>query len=587
MADFDMRPPTILKTLADESKPNPNVPTGIDFTWGVKIPMRDGVQLNATLYRPKESKPLPVIFTLTPYIADNTHPRGVYFAQNGYVFAAVDSRGRGNSEGIFEPFACEPRDGHDIVEWLTAQLWCNGQVAMWGGSYGGYDQWLTLRESPPHLCTIVPVASAHAAVDFPFIGNIFTSFEVQWLTFTSGVARNTSIMDDTRFWTEKFEEMYQNHLPYKELDRIVGIRSTFFRNWIKHPHPDAFWDRMALSEAQYDQISLPILTITGHYDGDQPGAMEYYRRHMASKSDHKAAHYLVIGPWDHAGTREPKPEFGGLKFGEASLLDMNKLHKEWYDWIMKGTKKPAFLKQRIAYYVAGEEKWKYADNLEAIPTRTDTLYLSSVNGAADVFHSGNLRTRKPTKRRSDCVDTFIYNPLDKRPGDLERLAVKDFFTDQTYDLNLFGHGLVYHSEPFARETEITGWVKLFAWIELDVPDTDFSVTLSEVLPNGTVIRLTQDFQRARYRESKRVEKLVIPGEINLYTFREFTFFSRKIAKGSRLRLIISCPNTIYLEKNYNSGGVVAEESSTDARTAHVILYHDIDHPSHLELPVVS
>jgi putative CocE/NonD family hydrolase len=145
---------------------------------------------------------------------------------------------------------------------------------------------------------------------------------------------------------------------------------------------------------------------------------------------------------------------------------------------------------------------------------------------------------------------------------------------------------VYHSEPITRETEITGWVKLLTWMKLDVPDTDFTALLSEVLPNGKVIRLTQDWLRARYRLSRKEARLVIPGEINLFTFEGFTFFSRSISKGSRLRLIISCPNTIYFEKNYNSGGVVAEESAEHARTAHITLYHDEEHPSHLVVPVV-
>src|SRR4030042_6395376 len=113
-------------------------PARIDFTWGVKIPMRDGVCLNATVYLPRDGKPVPVIFTLTPYVADAAHMRGIFFAEHGYVFVAVDSRGRGNSEGIFEPFTNEANDGHDVVEWLAGQPWCDGQVAMWGGSYGGY-----------------------------------------------------------------------------------------------------------------------------------------------------------------------------------------------------------------------------------------------------------------------------------------------------------------------------------------------------------------------------------------------------------------------------------------------------------------
>jgi putative CocE/NonD family hydrolase len=555
-----------------------------DFIWGVKIPMRDGVQLNATLYKPRDGTPSPTIFILTPYVADGAHLRGVYFAQHGYVFAAIDCRGRGNSEGIFEPFANEAWDGHDIVEWLAAQPWCDGQVAMWGGSYGGFVQWVALRESPLHLKTIVPTASAHAGVDFPFFKNIFSPFEMQWQTYISGVTRNMTIMNDQEFWIEKFQEIYQNHLPFNELDRIVGNKSTFFQTWITHPHADEYWDKMSYPLEKYDQIQIPILSITGHYDDDQPGAMEYYRKHMASNSPAREGHYLIIGPWDHAGTRDPKAEFGGLKFAETSILDMNKLHKEWYDWTMKAGKKPAFLKKRVAYYVMGEEKWKYADSLQSIGATPKKMYLCSSDGAGDVFHSGILDDYAPKGTPSD---SFIYDPLDNRFGDLERVQVEEYLTDQTTDLNLFGNGLVYHSEPFGRDVEITGWVKLFAWISLDVPDTDFKVSLAEVLINGKVIKLTQDLMRARYRESNRVMKLVPPDEICLYTFDGFTFFSRRITKGSRLRFIISCPNTIYLEKNYNSGGVVSEGSGKDARTAHVTLFHDKDHPSYLELPMVT
>jgi hypothetical protein len=107
------------------------------------------------------------------------------------------------------------------------------------------------------------------------------------------------------------------------------------------------------------------------------------------------------------------------------------------------------------------------------------------------------------------------------------------------------------------------------------------------MPDGTSIRLTGSKMRARYRESLRQEKLVKPGEINRYEFNSFNFFSRQIAKGSRLRLVLKCVNSIYWEKNYNSGGVVAEESGKDARTAHVTLYHDPKHPSFLELPLVK
>ena len=169
---------------------------------------------------------------------------------------------------------------------------------------------------------------------------------------------------------------------------------------------------------------------------------------------------------------------------------------------------------------------------------------------------------------------------------MEKEEVKNYLTDQRYQLNLFGNGVVYHSEPFAEATEVSGYVKLTVWMAMDVPDTDFNVALYEVMPDGTSVQLTSDAMRARYREGMSQEKLVAPNQITKYDFEGFTWFSRRISKGSRLRLIVNCPNSIYQEKNYNSGGVVANESGKDARVAHLTVYHDAQHASVLEIPVV-
>jgi putative CocE/NonD family hydrolase len=575
-----------LPLLAQEQH-NPEPPKAVDLTWGLKIPMRDGVKLNATVYRPKDQKEgLPVIFELTPYISDNYHGRAYYFAQHGYAFALVDVRGRGNSEGQFDPFQQEPQDGHDVVEWLATQPWSNGKVAMWGGSYAGYDQWLTLREFPPHLATIVPAAAAHAGVDFPMFKGIWGPYDMQWLTFTSGVTSQQNLFEESSYWIEKFRELYLSHRPYKNLDKIAGDDSTVFQKWIAHPAFDAYWQKLDISSEQYKKFAIPILTITGDYDGDQAGAMTYYRDHMKYGTEEaKAKHYLIIGPWDHAGTRTPRKEVGGLTFGDASMLDMNELHVAWYDWTMKNGKPLEFLKKHVAYYVTGAEQWKYADSLEAVSNAKRILYLNSSNGEAnDAFHSGTLSEDKPATAKPD---QYVYDPLDVRPAELEKEDIKNNITDERYALNLFGDGVVYHSQPFTEDTEISGFVKLVVWMSMDVPDTDFSVNLYEIMPDGKSIQLTGDQIRARYRDSAVTEKLAKPGEIYRYEFSGFTFFSRRIAKGSRLRLVLTSPNSIYTEKNYNSGGVVAEESGKDAHTAHVTLYHDGDHPSSLELPLVK
>ncbi len=569
--------------VADKADP-------VDFQWGVKIPLRDGVQLNATLYRPQGQKDaLPCVFTLTPYIAQSYHERGMYFAGHGYVFLTVDVRGRGNSEGEFTPLLQEAKDGHDIVEWLAQQKYCNGKVTMWGGSYAGYDQWATAKEFPPHLTTIVPVASPFAGVDFPRRNNIAYPYDMQWLTFTSGHTGQEKIFEDGGFWIAKFKQFYLDHRAFKDLDTLIGNPSAVFQTWIEHPQIDAYWDGYNPTSEQFAKIDLPILTITGQYDGDQPGALTFYREHMAHASAHaKAQHYLVIGPWDHPGTRTPRAEVAGLKFGPASLLDMNKLHKDWYNWTMKSDSKPEILKNRVAYYVLGigAEDWRYAESLDAVTAEARPLYLTSQDGHAnDVFASGSLNPAKPTG--GEKPDRYVYDPLDTSSAKVDAVEMPNMLTDQRWILQQSGKYLIYHTAPFEKDVDIAGFFKLSAYIALDQPDTDFHVSVFEIQPDGTNVFLTDDMLRARYRGGDRAARSVPKGMIERYDFNRFTFAARCIQAGSRLRLVIAPMNSLYSEKNYNSGGVIADETGKVARTVTVSLYHGAQHPSALLVPIAK
>ena len=584
---FILSPAFAAETPPEKTEPAKADP--VDFQWGVRIPLRDGIKLNATLYRPQNQKdPLPCVFTLTPYISQSYHDRGMYFAGHGYVYLTVDVRGRGNSDGEFTPMLQEARDGHDVVEWLAQQKYCNGKVTMWGGSYAGYNQWATAKEFPPHLATIVPVASPYAGVDFPRRNNIAYLYDMQWLTFTSGRAGQEKIFGDGPFWAAKFREIYDKHLAFKDLDTVIGNPSPAFQSWVAHPMVDAFWDSYNPSAAQYAKIDMPILSITGQYDGDQPGAMTHYREHMAHASAAaKDRHYLVIGPWDHAGTRTPKAEVAGLTFGKASLVDMNKLHKDWYDWTMKAGAKPEFLKDKVAYYVVGggAEDWRYATTLDAVTAESRPLYLTSQDGRAnELFASGALQPGKATGAKPD---RYVYDPLDVSSEKVDEVEVPASLTDQRLILQQSGKYLVYHTSAFEKDLDIAGFFKLSTWIAIDQPDTDFHATLFEIQPDGTNVFLSDDMMRARYRTGDREAKLVQKGKIERYDFDRFTFVARRLQAGSRLRLIIAPMNSMYSEKNYNSGGVVAEETGKDARTVTVSLYHDAQHPSSLFVPIAA
>jgi putative CocE/NonD family hydrolase len=218
--------PAVVKESETPASP---AETKIDVIWAVKIAMRDGVNLNATLYKPQNhNKPLPVIFTMTPYSSDEYHSRGMYFAQNGYVFAIVDCRGRGNSDGEFVPFVNEGRDGYDVAEWLARQTWSNGKIGMWGGSYSGYNQWITAGQFPPHLATIVPAASAYPGKNIPMVNNIHNQYWIQWFALVAGRTLNHYVSEDRTLWEQRFRELYFNHLPFEDLEHLAEISAPVF-----------------------------------------------------------------------------------------------------------------------------------------------------------------------------------------------------------------------------------------------------------------------------------------------------------------------------------------------------------------------
>src|ERR1051326_6024501 len=561
----------------------------VEWQWGVKIPLRDGVHLNATLYKPAGVKePRPCLFIATPYAGDTYHDRGMYFAARGFPFLTVDVRGRGNSEGSFRPLVQEAKDGYDIVEWLAKQPYCNGKIAMWGGSYAGYDQWATAQERPPHLATIVPASAVTPGVDFPMRNDMFVPYDIRWLTLTSGHTKQDGIFGDDAFWVGRFRRWIEAGASFRKLDSFIGNPSPVFQEWVNHPALDAYWDAYNPTSEQYGKLDLPILTITGMYDDAQAGALGHYRRHMAQASPAaRARHFLVIGPWDHPGTRTPKQEFMGMTFGAAILVDLPKLHLDWYRFTMEGGSKPEFLQKQVAYYVSGAERWRYADTLEAITAESRRFFLDSIGDSArEVYAAGSLAQDRVAR---GAPDHYRYDPRDVSLAKIESEidpgpALDDLALHQAVFLSNESE-LIYVSAPFEQDQELSGFFRFEAWISIDQPDTDFVVTVAEVGPNGTVTPLSSDSMRARYRETLRSQKLVTTKEPLRYDFNHFAFASRLVRKGCRLELILAAANSIHDQRNFNSGGVVADETIADSRTVTVALFHDATRRSALYVPV--
>jgi len=549
----------------------------------VFIPARNGVRLHVRIWMPTDvGDPLPSILTLTPYTSDDGHRFGTFYASHGFAYVNADVRGRGESEGESWPLERDGLDGADIVRWIVDQPWSDGQVGMRGGSYRGMTQWQTLKEFPEGLVTIVPTASVHPGWDYPNPSGIFLSYAARWLAFVEGKASQANLFGDTDYFAAKYMEIYEGHRAFSELDEITGLSPRVFERWIAHPWYDEFWQAMNPGLEEYARMDIPILTITGHFDGDQPGAMKYYRDHMAHGSEvGRANHYLIMGPWDHGGTRLPQAELGPFNFDSVSAINMEAIHLAWFEWTLRGGAKPEFLKDRVAHYVMSAEEWRFAPSLEAVAPNRLEWYLDSRGSAQDVFASGALSHESAAE---DGTTELVYDPLVTYEQD--QVQARQPWAPRSDALAyLPGPKAIYHSDPLGEDADLSGYATLELFVELDVPDTDLQALVYEIRSDGTPIYLGTSELRARHRNG--VDRLdpVVPGEVERYTFDRFYWTSRRIRRGSRLRVVVSPMNTPYRDKNYNSGGNTIEETGSDAHTALIRIHHGPQYPSRLILPV--
>jgi uncharacterized protein len=594
--------------ISDNRQDSGRIRLPADVQWGVRIPMRDGVHLNAMVFRPRgRTEPGPVIFEMTPYGIDAFYAGGKDFAAHGLNFVLIDSRGRGDSGGEFDMFEVDVNDTVDAIDWLSRQPWCDGQVAMYGGSYSGANQWTAAKARHPALKTITPWGAGCPGVDVngggvPFIGH------VSWHLLTSGNDTYWQMGADSGLWADLLATLYRNNQSAAELPRLAGIRRPKFEQSLRDPYYALRAMTFLPTEEELRRIDMPILSSTGHYDSTHPGTLWHFQRFEQYASEQaRRKHYLVIGPWQHAGM-DGNDSVGALQFAPQAKVDMAAVRYEWFKWAFGLGEKPAFLQHRIMYYMAGAEEWRGCDTLAEAWSTKKNFFMSSDGGASDLFHSGRLHDDE----RATPADRYVNDPFDagiiemelfRRPIDRPskgnttiqypdplrglqwQLAGEDP-TEQAYAYNLRGQGVVYHSEALPTDLEIAGTPELSLWLTIDTPDTDVVALLYEVLPDdASTILLWSDLLRLRYRNGWREPRLAEPGRPFQFSFGMPKFMSRRLRQGSRLRLVVRAPASIQYEKNKNSGKPVTDEGPEDARRCTVLLHHEPCRQSVLRLPI--
>jgi putative CocE/NonD family hydrolase len=553
----------------------------VDVRTEVMIPMRDGVELSANIFLPKAEGKYPVILIRSPYGKGNEkYGDGLFYAGRGYVVVSQDCRGKGSSQGDWEPFANERNDGVDTQQWLLKQSWCNGSIGTAGGSYVGFTQWISAPNAGDHLKAMFPlVPLVDTYGDGVYIdGALNLALMMGW---GSAVALRPGEQVAMFTWKEQDWNKAFKTLPLNEWDRALGRRVQYLRDWVAHPHFDDYWAARGVRN-QWQDITVPICAVGGWYDIFSRSVFEHINavRSKSRSQDARKHQHLIMGPWAHGISADGK--VGDLNFGRESLINLRELQTKWFDYWLKGDKTGADAWPAFRIFVMGRNQWR--DEFQWPLERTEyTPYYFHSDGSANTSDGdGKLST---TRSSDEPGDKFVYDPNVPVPtaGGCNLVGCPAGPRDQS-EVEKRNDVLVFTGEAMKKELEVTGPVKVILYAASTAKDTDFTAKLLDVHPDGRPFNLCDGIARASCRDSISEPSLIQPGRIYRYEI-DLWVTSNVFLPGHKIRVEISSSNFPRFDRNLNTGEPFG--TGTEFIKATQTIYHDQEHPSHILLPVIS
>ncbi len=540
----------------------------------VPVPMRDGVLLAANIFRPDGTAAVPTILIRTPYgkgLAPNSNQRA--FVEHGYAVVVQDVRGRYESKGNFSPFAQEPSDGEDTLNWIAKQPWSDGKIGMQGGSYLGIVQWKVALLNNPHLKALFPWVSGDDDYRDRFYssgGALKLGHRLLWMEENLRDYDLPSPDFNKYIWT----------LPLRHADvAATGQRSAMFQSALNHPDYDSFWQSLSVAK-QLKTMHTPVYSVGGWYDNYVESDLEAYTiLHKVSNLNR-----IMIGPWPH----DLMAKFPGVDFGSTARVPLRRVQFDWFDHWLKGKEPARLLDPPIQIFVMGINQWRGENEWPLARTQFTRYYLESRGKANSLEGDGGLSQRQPPRfRRGPSTDEFVYDPRHPVPTHGGSVcctpAVFPWGPMDQRIVEKRNDVLVYSTEPLGQDLEVTGSIEVILFASSSAPDTDFSAKLVDVFPDGMARNLTDGLQRARYRNSPSKQELLAAGEIAKFRI-DVGVTSNVFRKGHRIRVEISSSNFPRFDRNPNTGRPIADE--TGLRTANQVVYHDRKRASYVLLPVI-
>ena len=586
----------------------------------VMVPMRDGVRLATDIYRPKTDKPVPIVFVRTPYninawrggeFKEERYLEAIKVVKRGYAYVLQNERGKFFSEGKWEILGRPQTDGYDALTWLSKQSWTNGNIGLFGCSSSAEWQLAIAAKGHPALKAIVPMsygAGVGRVGNWYEQGNLFHGGAVQlfysrWLyynendvahpSFPSNLSREDLIRISRSFdlapsrpdvdWGKQY-----NYLPVADMIKSVNGPKGIYDEIIRRKPNDPAWYKGGL---YHDNMSFntPSLWFVTWYDiSTGPNLAVFNHVRKTAKPEIADNQYLVIAPTLHCryDLATEQTIVGERNIGDARL-NYDSLIYGWYDYWLKREKNNILKKiPRVKYYTMGSNKWHTSEAWPPEESKMISYYLRSNGKANSLNGDGILSTEAP--KHEENSDTFTYDPMNPVPTNGGNFCcMGESVEGGSFDQRKFevrNDILIYSTEKLKKAIEVTGTVKIRFYLSSDVKDTDITVKLIDVYPDGRAYNLDETIQRVRYREGYDNEVFMEKGKIYKVEISPMST-SNYFAKGHRIRIEVSSSNFPRFDRNLNTGGNNYDEK--EWIIAHNTIHHSEKYPSQIILPIIE
>jgi uncharacterized protein len=536
----------------------------------LSIPMRDGTPLVGDLYVPEGEGTWPVIVERTPYGAAALGPLGACYAAQGYLFLAVDVRGRYRSAGQWDPLANEKCDGPDVLQWAAALAECDGRVGTRGHSYAGVNQLLAAPHAGPCLKAMVAyVAPGDPFDNVPYQGGAYDLSDYEWAWFQTGP---TCQPDETApEWDRRFRDAFAAR-PLIDADLRLGLRNPFIRQWLEHWRLDEFWTARSWLP-DLNRMRVPTLHISGWWDNNGRGSVLAYRAMGGCAGGQR----LLLGPWEHSLTPpalDDLPEFEQSLIHRAALRDAFTDELAWFDAHLKDQKQslPA-----AEIFVTGAWRWMEASDWPPPGVAAQSWSLTA-DGGLQIEPGGNATN--PPLPLDEGVFNQTSHPLPKGAGSTQANldsnlagqrqytfdpANPNSITNAEFPVNLAPYNttpdvrddvLVYRSQPLAGRILVLGDVVLELEAATTARDVDWVARLVDEYPDGRSICIRDGILRARFREGFDRPRAVTPGDRLMYAI-DLWHVGHLFRVGHRLRVEVCSSTFGRWDVNPGDGGDLA------------------------------